>query len=158
MPLDLINETLRTILLLFPEDDPPSRALITKKVQSQAIDDELLSASEILQEHFQNLYDPGSPEDVRSLYNAYPYWGRRLHRILKEVEDPSPTSWTERFSERKKHPRHIYWAGVIALGAALFFGITATILSALQLWISYCSWQSKSEGKMCRTSGLGGEN
>ena len=89
-------------------------------------------------------------EDMQDLFERFPYWGERLYKVLKEVEDPTPMTWYEKWSDRRKSPRYTYWAGVIALGFALFFGITATILGALQVWISYCSWQGEAVGHSCK--------
>ena len=76
---------------------------------------------------------------MQDLFERFPYWGERLYKILKEVEDLTPMTWYEKWSYRRNSPRYTYRAGVIASGFALFFGITATILGALQVWISYCS-------------------
>ena len=76
---------------------------------------------------------------MQDLFERFPYWGERLYKILKEVEDLTPMTWYEKWFDRCKSPCYTYWVGFIALGFALFFGITATILGALQVWISYCS-------------------
>jgi hypothetical protein len=44
--------------------------------------------------------------------------------------------------------------GVLALMLAFLFGIFATVLGALQVWISYCSWKGPSAGWACQTKDI----
>jgi len=55
-------------------------------------------------------------------------------------------SWYEKWSDRRKSPRFMYWAGVLALVLAFLFGIFATVLGVLRVWISYCGWKGPSAG------------
>lgn len=52
------------------------------------------------------------PIYVHELFDVFPHWGDRLYSILQEVAEPTPMSWHEKWSDRRKSPRYMYWAGV----------------------------------------------
>jgi hypothetical protein len=85
-----------------------------------------------------------APDDIRSLIDKFPYWNERLYNLWREADDPTPITRLGWWSESKKSPRFTYWAGVVALSFAIFFVVMATILSGLQVWISYCTWKTTS--------------
>ncbi|KAH0544928.1 hypothetical protein FGG08_001008 [Glutinoglossum americanum] len=149
LPPDIISETLWTLHLLFPEDDEKARALLDKEIQDKGLDQRLSGPFQLYHGFHETPRDVLLPEDVKSLFGRYPHWGERLYRILKEVEDPTPMTWVEKWADSKKSPRFTYWVGFIALCFALFFGIVASVLGAIQVWISYCAWQDASAGFAC---------
>ena len=51
--------------------------------------------------------------------------------LWKEAEDPIPITAMGKWSESKKSPRFMYWAGVVAVSIATFFGSVATALGAV---------------------------
>jgi hypothetical protein len=97
--------------------------------------------------------DALQPEDVQALGAKFPHWGDRLYKLWKEADEPAPVSQLGWWSESKKSPRFTYWAGIIALSFAVVFGILATVLSALQVWISYCTWKNDPMSSGCRRLG-----
>ncbi|KAK8024336.1 hypothetical protein PG993_012402 [Apiospora rasikravindrae] len=80
------------------------------------------------------------PRSVSALYQRFPYWGERLYDLWVEAEDPTPITTVGKWSDSKKSGRYVYWAGFVALVIVILFGIAATVLAALQVWISWCSW------------------
>lgn len=87
--------------------------------------------------------------NVADLFEVYPHWAVRLQLIHEEAEDPTPGSAVGRWADRKKGPRHAYWVTVAAFALAIIFGISGTVLSTLQLWVSYCQWQDPAGGSAC---------
>lgn len=81
------------------------------------------------------------PTNSLELYKQYPHWADRLQAMYLEAEDPSPVSGLGKWAERRRGPRHTYWVTVVAFGLAIFFGITSTVVGAMQLWVAYCQWQ-----------------
>lgn len=75
------------------------------------------------------------------MFKRFPHWGLRIQSLLEEAEDPTPMSWTGRWAERRKGPRHSFWVTVIAFVAASVFGIVATAIAIVQLWVAWCDWQ-----------------
>ncbi|KAK7946843.1 uncharacterized protein PG986_011164 [Apiospora aurea] len=64
----------------------------------------------------------------------------RLYDLWLEAEDPTPITTVGKWSDSKKSGRYVYWAGFVATIIAIVFGIAATALGAVQVWISWCSW------------------
>ncbi|KAI0142902.1 hypothetical protein GGR57DRAFT_508502 [Xylariaceae sp. FL1272] len=150
-------ETLMTIQLLFPTQDKKrlrDRTSNTRKWFPSWLRSK--SSFENLDAH---LFSPFVPEgqyqrpltNRRELYERYPHWGLRLHMLLEEVDDPTPLSWVGRWSERRKSARHSFWVTFVAFVIAIVFGLVATVLGGIQVWISYCQWQGEAGGgSACR--------
>ncbi len=56
------------------------------------------------------------------------------------MENPTPVTRIERWSDKRKSARWTTWWVVLGLLFAVLFGFAATALGAVQVWISYCSW------------------
>ncbi|KXH39143.1 hypothetical protein CSAL01_03174 [Colletotrichum salicis] len=80
------------------------------------------------------------PGSLHDLYEDSPHWASQLSRLLKEVNDPTPTTRWERYAERRKSHRHTYKCAIAALIVAAVSRTLATLLAAVQVWISYCDW------------------
>lgn len=126
---------MKTYRLIFPAHDD---IYLKKKVETANKDRRLLAGFGIHQE-----YGCVSPQLInrRQLLKRYPRWGLRLLLIHEESEDPTPTSWFERFSERKKSARHVFVLTYLALVLALILAIFTVALGIIQIWISYCDWK-----------------
>lgn len=150
-PEGFILETLRTFEILFPTEDKGSQDLLDREIRAKNLDPGL-AASRLVQQHHEHPRDALQPVNVSLLGEKFPHWGERLYMLWQESENPAPVSRIGKWSESRKSPRFTWWAGVIALSIAVFFGLLATLLSAVQVWISYSSWkndlkQSKASGK-----------
>ncbi|KAK1723450.1 uncharacterized protein BDZ83DRAFT_653103 [Colletotrichum acutatum] len=143
----LLEETLRTLDLLFPPSgDGQSRRILEKLVQREDLDPCLLELGHTMLEIS---VENQTPDDLQELYMQYPHWAPRLARLLKEVDDPTPTTRWERYAERRKSPRHMYKCALAAFIVAAIFGILATVLAAVQVWISYCAWVDDPMKSLC---------
>ena len=151
-----LYETLRTFLLLFPAQD---RQWLERKInpasqwfrmgrKDRKLDKRLSAPFKCL--HQGTLYD--RPLTTRrELFARYPHWAVRLHILFIEAEDPAPVSLFGKWAERRKAARHTFWLTFIAFVVAILFGIVATILSALQVWITYCQWQGETASGVCKS-------
>lgn len=83
------------------------------------------------------------------LFDVYPHWAVRLQEIYEEAQDPTPSSAVGKWAERRKGPRHTYWVTVVGFLLAILFGLAATILGVMQLWVSYCQWKVPEGGHGC---------
>ncbi|KAM0817567.1 hypothetical protein AB5N19_03373 [Seiridium cardinale] len=86
----------------------------------------------------------------RELYQRFPHWALRLDILYEEAEDPTPISWAGRWSERKKGARHSFWVTFGVFVVAIMFGVTTTLLGAVQLWVAFCDWRGGDGGRLCR--------
>ncbi|KAF2665527.1 hypothetical protein BT63DRAFT_67874 [Microthyrium microscopicum] len=149
---ELVGETLRSLEMLFPPHERRSRAILNRGIKTLQADPRLLALQRYQQQH-ESPGDALQPTDVDSLYQKFPHWGERLYELWLDADDPAPVSKLGWWSESKKSPRSMYWAGVLALTFAVFFGILASVFSALQVWISYCAWKNNPELKACQRWG-----
>jgi hypothetical protein len=137
-----VDETLRSLELLFPKDDMRSRAILSRDIKASRLDP-CLETSHYYQRYHEHPREATQPGDLGSLSSRFPHWSDRLYLLWLEADNPAPVSKVGWWSESKKSPRFTYWAGLIALTFAVFFGVTATMLSALQVWISYRAWKEQ---------------
>lgn len=147
-----------TITLLFP---PTDRAWLESLIKSHRQWPRWWSKSPKLDERLSKPFDVSWKEDadyerfeppilnIADLFEVYPHWAVRLQLIYEEAEDSTPSSAVGRWADRRKGPRHAYWVTVAAFALAILFGISGTVLSALQLWVSYCQWQVPGGGSAC---------
>ncbi|KAK1700106.1 hypothetical protein BDP55DRAFT_540832 [Colletotrichum godetiae] len=142
----LLTETLRTLNLLFPPLDNQSRRILEKWRDGQNLDTDLLEPCQLSLSLSAEEHPSG---DLLALYKQYPHWAKQLARLLKEVDDPTPITRWERYAERRKSPRHMYNCALAALIVAAIFGILATALAAVQVWISYCAWVDDPRQSLC---------
>jgi len=147
LPPRLIRETLATFNLLFPKPgDELSRTILNNEVSKRGLDTFLLRPFPYQDGPHERPQDAVDPEDVRGLFQKYPYWAERLYTLWREADDPTPVTEIGRWSESRRNPRFTYWCAFLSLTLALMFGVAATILGALQVWISFCSWNDNQDG------------
>lgn len=92
----------------------------------------------------------------RQLFEKYPYWAPRLYAILEEVDNPTPLSWFGKWAERRRAARHTFRLTYLGIVIAVLFGMAATGLAAVSVWISYCDWQGDISWA-CRMRSAGNE-
>ncbi|KAK4165506.1 hypothetical protein QBC43DRAFT_208455 [Cladorrhinum sp. PSN259] len=154
LPLPLLRETLLTLEILFPPvGNPGSQRLLAADVQNEGLDPMLLRTVQFHASTFDDVDDVQELTDVHSLYDQFPFWGARLQILWQEAEEPTPTSFIGKLSDRKKSPRFMWWCGLMAIAVAIMFGIVGTVLAALQVWISYCSWMDDANVFGCGLKG-----
>jgi len=144
LPPGLLQETLDSYELFFPLNDRSSRRTLKAHVadRSKRLDAGLLDpfSASTLVGPTNTQRDAASLTNLRSLYRSFPHWGERLYRIWNELENPTPVTRWEKWSDKRKSAWYSTWWGVLGIILALFFGLASILLGALQVWISYCSW------------------
>jgi hypothetical protein len=131
-PAGLVDETLETLALLFPENDRKNQKWLNKFVQTYAestlIDNGLSKAG-----HFR------SDNPSRKLLH-YHFWRDRLAALHDAVDIATPPSEAlkKTLRDRKKGDTWLNsWAAVVAIGMALFFGLVQSIEGAIQVYKAY---------------------
>jgi hypothetical protein len=137
LPPDLLIDTLSTYNLLFPSTDEASQVMLRDAVKQ---DHAFAEGFSVFSRGHEGPRDARNPENMADLYQRFPHWAERLDVLWREIENPTPVTRIERWSERRKSARWATWWVVLGLLCALLFGLMATVLGALQVWISYCSW------------------
>ncbi|KAJ4392267.1 hypothetical protein N0V93_005892 [Gnomoniopsis smithogilvyi] len=87
--------------------------------------------------------------DTQKLFELYPHWAIRWQRIHQEAEAPTPVSRLDKWAQRRRDERHAFKVAYLALHLAIGFGVVATVLGVLQLWVSYCQWRVQDGGYGC---------
>lgn len=145
-PPALLIETLSTYDLLFSNSSETLRTILKEAIKE---DSAFGSAFSTFSLPHDGPRDARTPDTIGLLYKRFPHWGGRLEDLWKEVDDPTPVTRIERFSEKRKSPRWTTWWVLLGLVFAILFGITATVLGAMQVWISWCSWMDDPAAKGC---------
>ncbi|KAI1125909.1 hypothetical protein F5Y10DRAFT_246127 [Nemania abortiva] len=141
LPPGLLKETLMTLDIIFPViGDNASRNILEREVKKNRLDKYFLDRFYLDSRDHESPSDALDASDVRSLYQKYPYWADRLYDLWREADDPTPTTRIERWTEARRNPRFTYWCTVISILIAILFGVFATALGAVQVWISWCAW------------------
>ncbi|KAI0106400.1 hypothetical protein GGR51DRAFT_559815 [Nemania sp. FL0031] len=141
LPPSLLKETLMTLAIIFPVvGDNASRGILEREVEKNGVDKHFLEGFHLDSRGHEWPSDALDPSDIRSLYQKYPYWADRLYDLWREADNPTPTTRIERWTEARRHPRFSYWCTVISILIAISFGVFAIALSAIQVWISWCTW------------------
>ncbi|KAF6797483.1 hypothetical protein CSOJ01_12990 [Colletotrichum sojae] len=150
LPPQLVIETLKTLVLLFPllqVGNDRSQRILRNWVEDEDLDKTLVDRHHVLAK----LFAGGQPdtEDTRELLRQYRYWGAQPARLLREIDEPTAVTWLERHAESRRSPRHMYKCAMAALVVTAVFGMLATVLAAVQVWISYCAWMEDPSEAMC---------
>ncbi|KAH5157574.1 hypothetical protein HBH69_080630 [Parastagonospora nodorum] len=123
-PVGLIDETLRTLALLFPKQDEGTKKWLRAIRSPQTIDRHLMD--------FQRLRS-----DQRQI-ESYTFWRERLI-ILKEAFDESrPARLSQWWYDRRDgNVWYTFWVAVSVLILTVFFGFIQSIEGALQVYKAY---------------------
>lgn len=135
LPPALLIETLRTYDLLFPRTDGASQdAPISDAIKRDAAFANALSIYSPHQSH-KTPWDARGPANVHDLYQRYPHWGERLHVLWKEIENPTPMTGVEKWTEKRRGHFWTTWWGIMGVAAAIVSLIITMGLGGVQVWI-----------------------
>jgi hypothetical protein len=124
IPRDVIDETLRTYSLLFPQSNIETRKWYRKISKSLQLDPKVAECG-MLQARDRNL-------------DQFYYWKDRLI-ILKQVFDDSEprTLWQWWYDRRKRTQWYTFWVAIMVLLLTIFFGLVQSIEGALQVYKAF---------------------
>ncbi|KAF5848161.1 hypothetical protein GGP41_005571 [Bipolaris sorokiniana] len=125
-PTDLIEETLRTLALLFPQHNREVRMWLQSRSgsSSHGIDRQLLKCGYLRLEERQQ--------------NNFHFWHDRLV-ILKQAYDESrPATLSQWWLDRRNTVQwYTFWVAIVVLFLTIFFGLVQSIEGALQVYKAY---------------------
>ncbi|KAJ8107478.1 hypothetical protein OPT61_g8838 [Boeremia exigua] len=77
--------------------------------------------------------------------DSYPYFGRRLNILLKEMQDPSPANWFERLfdSGEKSAERRMLMMTMIGVAITAVSSTLNLVVASYQAYVGYQAWQSQ---------------
>jgi hypothetical protein len=137
--------------ILFPETgDKKSKRLLAQEVASGATDPFLSKLhGEYSHSQYENPREMLAPFNTKILHTKFPYFGERLEQLWEEADDPSPTSDHARLLDSRRNPRFTYWCAMVSISIAISFGLLATGIGAVQIWITWCTWMDDSTVAQC---------
>jgi len=129
--VDFIDETIRTLALLFPQKDGETKRWLRSQLDSEG---KPLDAA---------LVKCGSLRTEERRFECFSFWRDRLV-ILKEAYDESrpktlPQWWYDR---RNGEQWYTFWIAVLVFVVATTFGVVQSVEGALQVYLSYRALQA----------------
>lgn len=124
LPAALVDETMRTLTLLFPQSDLDCRKWVRKLCRAEVLDSGLLRCGNLR-------------ADSRQIENFY-YWRDRL-TVLKQVfDDAEPKTMSQWWYDRRKYVRwYTFWLAVFILILTVLFGLIQCIEGGLQVYKAF---------------------
>ena len=117
----LIDETLRTIALLIPANDPGSRKWFKNKRKGLSLDSKAGSYN--------------APNSSERQIERFQYWRDRLVILKQAFDDSEPggiASWW--YDDRKKVQWYTFWVAAAVLLLTVMFGLIQSISGIVQAW------------------------
>ena len=123
-PEGLVNETLRTLALLFPQSDRHIKSWFESLPNSLALDSKFMTCGQLRSKDRQ--------------VEKFKFWHDRII-ILKQVFDESrPSTISQWWHDRRNGVQwYTFWVAIMVLALTVFFGLVQSIEGALQVYKAY---------------------
>jgi hypothetical protein len=122
-PPGLIDETLRTLALLFPSTDD-TRTWFKKLAPGEAVDTRVIQCGQL------------RAEDRH--IDAFVFWRDRLVVLKQTFDEKEPTSWLQWWHDKRRGlQRYLFLLAAIALILSLFIGLLQCVLGGIQVYKAY---------------------
>ncbi|KAK0622958.1 hypothetical protein B0T14DRAFT_535954 [Immersiella caudata] len=119
-PADLINETLRTLTLLFPQNDRKTRRWLSKQISKHSLDPSILRCGNAWAQdrRFENFY----------------FWHDRLVILKQNFDDASPRKLSQWWGDRRNSVQwYTFWVAILVFVAT----------GVLQVYLSWRAMQQE---------------
>ncbi|KAK4448503.1 hypothetical protein QBC34DRAFT_381068 [Podospora aff. communis PSN243] len=129
-PDDLISETLRTLTLLFPQNDRKTRRWLSKQISEHSLDPSISRCGNAWAQdrRFENFY----------------FWHDRLVILKQNFDDASPRKLSQWWGDRRNSAQwYTFWVAILVFVTTVFFGLVQSIEGALQVYLSWKSLQQE---------------
>ena len=121
LPNSLVEETLRTLALLFPQSDPAIRNWYRQLPAPFSLDPQLMLCGHL-------------KTDDRQIEN-FTYWHDRLVVLKQVFDEATPQTLSQWWHDRRNGVQwYTFWIAIVVLGFTLFFGLIQSIEGALQVY------------------------
>ena len=129
-PDGFVDETLRTLALLFPQNHQKTRRWLKKQIVGHSLDPSLARCG--------NLWS----QDRR--FEKFHFWHDRLVMLKQVFDDSSPRKLSQWWGDRRNPPQwYTFWVAVLVFVTTVFFGLVQSIAGVLQVWLS---WRALQQG------------
>ena len=123
-PDGLIEETIRTLALLFPNTDKNTKRWFRRMCVEHNLDSKVMKCGRLRAEdrHVEN----------------FEFWHDRLiilKQVFDEAEPGTISQWW--YDRRKRVQWYTFWVAAVVLALTIFFGLVQSIEGALQVYKAY---------------------
>ncbi|KAK2040593.1 hypothetical protein LZ31DRAFT_474142 [Colletotrichum somersetense] len=123
-PDGVIKETLRTLALLFPQNDKNTRSWVRAQIKHTSLDPSLASCGVL------------SAQDRR--FERFDFWRDRLIILKQAFDESSPRTLTQWWNDRRNSVQwYTFWVAIMVFTFTLFFGFIQSVEGALQVWLAW---------------------
>ena len=123
-PDGLVDETLRTLSLLFPVNDERTKRWLYKNVNSRGMDRALQSCELLRLEERQ--------------FEGFKFWHDRLVMLKQAFDQSRPSTISQWWHDRRNGVQwYTFWVAILVLSLTIFFGLIQSIEGALQVYKAY---------------------
>lgn len=123
-PPGLLQETLRTLALLFPRHDPLTNRYIKSLPPTITVDKQLTKCIQ--------------PRLSDRQIETYRFWHDRLIMLKQTYDQSQPaTIWQWWYDRRNRVQWYTFWVAAVVLTLTIFFGMVQSIEGALQVYKAY---------------------
>jgi len=120
-PPGLIQETLQTLALLFPQGERSTEKWYSKQDSPEDLDPGVLHCGKF-------------GDNLRQI-EKYTFWHDRLVILKQAFDESQPKTVTQLWNDRREGSQ--WYALWVAIGITLFFGLVQSIEGAVQVYKAY---------------------
>ncbi|KAI8624665.1 hypothetical protein F5Y19DRAFT_307294 [Xylariaceae sp. FL1651] len=127
-PPDFIEETLRTLSLLLPQNEKRTQVWIQSQIEDYDLDPLLAEC--------------GSLGTHERRFENFNYWNNRLVILKQALDESRPRTMSQWWHDRRNGVQwYTFWVAILVFLVTIFFGIVQSLEGALQVYLSWKSLQ-----------------
>ncbi|KAH8767658.1 hypothetical protein BGZ57DRAFT_988294 [Hyaloscypha finlandica] len=120
-PDGLIDETIRTLALLFPQSDPKTRKWFRKLSRTFNIDCQVVKCDRL--------------RAIDRQINNFAFWRDRLVVLKQVFDEAEPSTLSQWWCDRRNEVQwYTFWVAILVLVLTLVFGLVQCIEGAVQIY------------------------
>ncbi|KAK5657853.1 hypothetical protein OQA88_2926 [Cercophora sp. LCS_1] len=120
-----IDETLRTLALLFPQNDSKSLRWLRRQIVEHKLDPAMAKCGTI------------RPQQRRR-FEHFSFWHDRLVILKQAFDESSPWGLKQWWNDRRNSVQwYTFWVAILVFIMTMFFGLVQSIAGALQVYLSW---------------------
>ncbi|KAJ2993080.1 hypothetical protein NUW58_g1954 [Xylaria curta] len=122
-PGDFIDETLRTLSLLIPQNDTKTQVWIESQIEAHDLDPLLAEC--------------GSLATHERRFENFNYWNNRLVILKQALDESRPQTISQWWFDRRNGVQwYTFWVAILVFLVTIFFGVVQSVEGALQVYFS----------------------
>ncbi|KAH6613527.1 hypothetical protein F5144DRAFT_406763 [Chaetomium tenue] len=123
-PDGFTDETLRTLALLFPQNDRKSHRWVRGQLAGHTLDPSILRC--------------GSLRAQNRRFEHFSFWHDRLIILKQAFDESSPRGLRQWWEDRRNSVQwYTFWVAILVFIMTLFFGLVQSVEGALQVYLSF---------------------